>query len=446
MISTCTVFPQATIKGKILGDRDTSISFFRTRHPITWEIDGIRHKVHVEKNGRFEITLPEENIGVWFIERKGQFQSVHLMKGKIYELHDSKNDVRFSAVGENADDFNYLSYYQKLLDSAFFKRDSYDESLQTKDLDSAFRTRKRTADFENEVLAAYKGSHIMSDAYFRWLKAKYHYTPYVETIGRNRNTKMPVDSATIHLIMQNGIDDDYAALNCEEYIRVVSNYYLHYKYNGLTFPIKMTKYFDFAMGNTLKGITKEVVFTRLLMPFSTARDSIYSILYEKYSATVQNSQLKNYINIARNTYLENLERSKHSNENVSKSASLSDIFNKYKGKIVYIDFWASWCAPCTSEMKNAAGLKKKLADKDVVFVYLGYKDQKENWLAARKKYEIQGEHYLLNDRLIEEANQLFRITGIPHYVILDKKGNVVSDKADRPLMVYQQLLTLAEDK
>jgi thiol-disulfide isomerase/thioredoxin len=126
------------------------------------------------------------------------------------------------------------------------------------------------------------------------------------------------------------------------------------------------------------------------------------------------------------------------------AASLSEIFRKYKGKVIYVDFWASWCIPCRAEMPNAEVLKKKLTGKDIVFLYFGYDDKEKAWLKAREQLSVEGEHYLLNEKLLNEANALFGIKSIPHYAIIDKNGDIVNKNADRPADVYTQLLTLSQ--
>jgi hypothetical protein len=55
---------------------------------------------------------------------------------------------------------------------------------------------------------------------------------------------------------------------------------------------------------------------------------------------------------------------------------------------------------------------------------------------------IEGEHYLLDQAMMKEANDLFGINGIPHYAIIDRNGSVVDMHADRPRDVYPQLADL----
>lgn len=100
------------------------------------------------------------------------------------------------------------------------------------------------------------------------------------------------------------------------------------------------------------------------------------------------------------------------------------MMNKYKGKVVYVDFWATWCGPCRSENERIKPVKETFAGKNIVFVYI------TNPSSPKETYDnmipgIGGEHYRLTS---DEWNYLcskFNISGIPHTVLVDKEGTVV---------------------
>ena len=103
---------------------------------------------------------------------------------------------------------------------------------------------------------------------------------------------------------------------------------------------------------------------------------------------------------------------------------------KHKGKVVYVDFWASWCGPCIAEMPYSDKLKKE--QKDVVFVYLALNDEEEPWKTAMDKYNIKENSYFITNSESSSFLGKHKITSIPRYMIIDKKGKISNPDAPRP--------------
>ncbi len=112
--------------------------------------------------------------------------------------------------------------------------------------------------------------------------------------------------------------------------------------------------------------------------------------------------------------------------------SFEDILELYKGKVVYLDFWASWCRPCKNEMPYSARIKEQFKDKDVVFVYISSDRNKSAWQNGVTQLNIKGENYLTSAKVWKEYNALFDVKYIPRYILIDKEGNVVDPNAKRP--------------
>ncbi|NOU46341.1 MAG: TlpA family protein disulfide reductase [Bacteroidales bacterium] len=108
------------------------------------------------------------------------------------------------------------------------------------------------------------------------------------------------------------------------------------------------------------------------------------------------------------------------------------IMKKFEGKIVYIDFWADWCSPCRAEFEPAAKLKKEFEGKDIVFLNFGLGCRKKLWSDMIRVKQITGYHYWLNKDQSKILDQKFGINTIPHFVLVDKKGNIVDSNAPKP--------------
>lgn len=129
--------------------------------------------------------------------------------------------------------------------------------------------------------------------------------------------------------------------------------------------------------------------------------------------------------------------------------SLEELLAPYKGKVVFIDMWGTWCPHCISDMAYEPALKKHLEGKDVVFLYLAQDADKddEKWRDFIFTNNVTGEHVR---KTAGEMITLWKAFGIPdkdwaypRYLIVDRSGRIVINNAKRPYQteaLYQQLL------
>ena len=398
-----------------------------------------RIKVTIDSNGHFRTTVPEKAIGAWMIRvRKNYGQLFDLVKGENLELvaDFSKKDP-LTAIGKNEADFNYSLFFNRQAND-YYEKDNYLQKTRVKNIDSVLAYRKTILNFKVNLLAEYRQAHPMSAVYYKWLTAKYEYEPYERTLVDIKIDS--VDEATVNKIMPKVMNDEYAALHTAGYNEVIEFYVAYKAGKNSDWKQKLRNWFSLvADGNLLKGSTRDMYLTRFLNWQFMMADSVYDPLFSKYDKLVQDKTLKQLVTSRRNDYKTPVV-SPAPVEHIA--GSLGEIFSKYKGKVIYVDFWASWCLPCRGEMPNAAELKNKLKGKDIVFLYFGYKDTEKAWLKAREQLNVEGEHYLLNETLMKEAEALFGVNSIPHYAIIDKNGSIVNKRAERPNEVYNQLVSL----
>ncbi len=116
----------------------------------------------------------------------------------------------------------------------------------------------------------------------------------------------------------------------------------------------------------------------------------------------------------------------------SSKALFENFISQYKNKVVYIDVWATWCEPCRRQFPFSNELHEKLNGEDVAFVYLCGRSPKKLWQATIKEFNLVGDHYFLQNEQYEALKAKFKITGIPHYILVDKNGQIASAKAQGP--------------
>jgi thiol-disulfide isomerase/thioredoxin len=111
---------------------------------------------------------------------------------------------------------------------------------------------------------------------------------------------------------------------------------------------------------------------------------------------------------------------------------LSHILGQYKGKVVYIDIWATWCGPCKKMFPFSKKLYSGLPQKDIVFVYLCVDSPALSWKKVIAENGLTGEHYLVPDNVYKALQTELEFNGIPHYVLVDRRGTIIHKNARRP--------------
>jgi len=100
------------------------------------------------------------------------------------------------------------------------------------------------------------------------------------------------------------------------------------------------------------------------------------------------------------------------------------------GKVVLLDLWATWCAPCLAEIPALEKLEKELEGKDVVFISLSIDTDKAKWQNMVKQKQLSGIQLFSNSE--PRFMQDYEVAEIPRYIVFDKNGKTVNFDAPRP--------------
>lgn len=152
---------------------------------------------------------------------------------------------------------------------------------------------------------------------------------------------------------------------------------------------------------------------------------------------------KDYINAQNEKYLA-IQRRDISNSPSLKSAedvaNMSDgeqmlrkLTEPYRGKIILLDIWGTWCSPCKEGLKHSQEEYKRLKDYDIVYLYLANRSPDKAWKNVIKEYEVLGDnvvHYNLPQDQQQAIENFIGVKGFPTYKLIDREGNVLDVNAD----------------
>ena len=140
---------------------------------------------------------------------------------------------------------------------------------------------------------------------------------------------------------------------------------------------------------------------------------------------------------------DNYERVSKANKMVGKASPDFDYQNHkggktkladLKGKYVYIDLWATWCAPCRAEIPYLQKIEDKYHGKNIEFVSISIDQLKDNekWKKFVTDKNLGGIQLFADKDWQSEFVTSYGVTGIPRFILIDPKGNIVSSDAPRP--------------
>jgi thiol-disulfide isomerase/thioredoxin len=118
-------------------------------------------------------------------------------------------------------------------------------------------------------------------------------------------------------------------------------------------------------------------------------------------------------------------------DKTGKEIALSDL----KGKVVYIDIWATWCGPCRKEFPHFKKLEAEYHGNDnIAFMGISVDEtkDKQKWLDFLQKEQLPGLQVFAGDAANAALMKPYKVTAIPHYILVGKDGKLISAKAPNP--------------
>jgi thiol-disulfide isomerase/thioredoxin len=113
----------------------------------------------------------------------------------------------------------------------------------------------------------------------------------------------------------------------------------------------------------------------------------------------------------------------------STTIALSDL----KGKVVYVDVWATWCGPCRQEIPHLETMYEKYAEEEnLALVSVSIDSDYDAWYKMVTEDNMGGIQLFTENAWESDLNQSYLIQAIPRFLLIGKDGNIISADAPRP--------------
>lgn len=104
----------------------------------------------------------------------------------------------------------------------------------------------------------------------------------------------------------------------------------------------------------------------------------------------------------------------------------------FRGKLVYVDVWATWCGPCKYEIPYLDTLETDYHGKNIVFISYSIDEDHAAWLKFVPENKLQGVQIIGEKAWESELCKKYKIMGVPTFMLFDTEGKIVSVKMSRP--------------
>ena len=241
------------------------------------------------------------------------------------------------------------------------------------------------------------------------------------------------------------VDNDQAIISpgYEDHL----NQYVQYRYlsgdstvSKLWKEKKETEAFALALQNVLKnekpGLSRDIMYYELLNSRNNNpktfialmnRKDIYKgnpVLYEVLLNEKKQLEKPDYAIV-------NLNNFTKKERNITNNF-FPGLLKKYSGKVIYIDFWEVYCAPCLFEFSYAHKLHDVYKGKPVAFVNVCMNSTIEQWRQKIKDLKITGDNYYLNSDQSNIIKDKLHVHSFPTYFLIDKNGNIIDTHPPHP--------------
>ncbi|RED48859.1 thiol-disulfide isomerase/thioredoxin [Seonamhaeicola aphaedonensis] len=399
-----------------------------------------------QKEDRTSITIPTENsISITGFDLINSiFYSLKLEKGdsllvntRNISVNESKKaeypifNIPNSAKTWSEINLDYILYKKNIKTRAIVIDEEEKFGGNTLDLEKIY--------FNSiTILDSLKSSNRISNEFYlkNKINQKLKFATSKLRKAKNQNTELDIDSLGIKI-------NDEELLNNETYLSFLKNLIL-YKYFRKNKRVKYSIQFDFVneQETFLSEAGKQILLDSYLKGIYFTEKAKFDKYLTKFNEVNDNQEFKNKWRSLVTKQKANRDKLNASNKTIGILTNLindnqltfEEVLSNYKGKVVLVDFWASWCAPCRKEMPHLKDLKSKFNENELKVIEISIDKDFSAWVRALKLEKISNEKdsYIIGNWEKSSLYKNYGIKTIPRYLLFGKDGKIIDENAPRP--------------
>lgn len=407
---------------------------------ITIRGNGYIKVIDVNTNGTFDDTLVIKEGNFTFYDTK-ESTAMYLAPGYRLDISlDGKEfdeTLKYSGIGEKPNNFNasYFLFNEKnAIDSETYKKMENQEYF-----DYELKTHASLMKLLNE-------SEIENEKFLENQADKFRFQ-----MLNNLITKLGEDyfAGKTKGIITQYMDSEIDKIDFKDSVLFASNndyrYFLSsYFVAGLTSgDLKTLELYN----EELLEMQKKSIVTTLKRGISFYNMDKLDLYYQTYVKLAANDKDINRIK-GKYERIKTLKKGSPSPSfNYPDSSGKNISLESLKGKLVYVDVWATWCGPCKAQIPFLKQLEEKYREEDIAFVSLSI-DQLKNiskWKDMIVDKELEGIQIIADKAWRSKFVTDYVIEGIPRFILIDKDGNLMDPMAPRPAIYVEGEMQLNEE-